>query len=525
MHRLSNYDCKVAPSRFSITAAIALIMEYTRVAALLRIALLLVVAQSGWAADYYAAPDARLRARGSREDPFDLASALAATNTIRPGDTLWLLGGTYRGAFESKLQGSDDNPVTIRSAPGERATIDCRTIDGKDEAIFIVAGDWITVRDLEITCSKTKRATEKSGSHPSDVRRGGIRCRTSHVKFINLVIHDTGTALGFWSDGEGGEVYGCLIYNNGWQGPDRGHGHAIYSQNRRGVKRLVDNITFNQFGSGIDCYGTSKAFLNDFHIEGNFSFNNGCLTRTNKRSVNIHVGGGCQVRGATIVHNVAYSDKRSSGIRTGYQYGPSNADVVIKDNYVIGNVLITEFDEVTYTGNTIIGENTLLRLDLAGDQDPAKYSWDRNTYVSNEQRYRPFTLTREDDPKSRIFRDWREDTGVDVNSTYSESEPTGVKVFVRPNRYQQGRAHIAVVNWERRPEVEVDLSKVLNTGQSFRIVSAQNFYGEPILSGVYDGKLVQLPMKPVPAQRAVGLESRPPPVTEPEFGVFVVLAD
>ena len=80
-----------------------------------------------------------------------------------------------------------------------------------------------------------------------------------------------------------------------------------------------------------------------------------------------------------------------------------------------------------------------------------------------------------------------------------------------------------MVNWERRAEVEVDLSNVLQLGQSFRIVSAQDFFGEPVLSDTYDGGLVKLPMEPVPARRAVGLQSQPLPVTEPVFGAYVVL--
>jgi hypothetical protein len=72
--------------------------------------------------------------------------------------------------------------------------------------------------------------------------------------------------------------------------------------------------------------------------------------------------------------------------------------------------------------------------------------------------------------------------------------------------------------------VTVDLGSVLASGDEFRIVSVQNVFGEPIVRGTYRGPLT-LPMKPTAASPAVGLPNTPLPVTEPEFGVFLVLPD
>lgn len=39
------------------------------------------------------------------------------------------------------------------------------------------------------------------------------------------------------------ELYGCVIYNNGWDIAGSGHGHGIYTQNdTSGTIKLLDNI-------------------------------------------------------------------------------------------------------------------------------------------------------------------------------------------------------------------------------------------------------------------------------------------
>ena len=45
---------------------------------------------------------------------------------------------------------------------------------------------------------------------------------------------------------------------------------------------------------------------------------------------------------------------------------------------------------------------------------------------------------------------------------------------VRPNRYQPGRAHVIVYNWDLQPQVSVDLSMAgLGSGQRFEIRDVQ----------------------------------------------------
>ena len=86
------------------------------------------IAATGVAADWYVAPDGTPEGKGTRQAPWDIASALAGRQSVQPGDTVHLLGGTYRRRpqeqFEVKLVGTAQAPVHVRPAAGQRATID-----------------------------------------------------------------------------------------------------------------------------------------------------------------------------------------------------------------------------------------------------------------------------------------------------------------------------------------------------------------------------------------------------------------
>ncbi len=69
-----------------------------------------------------------------------------------------------------------------------------------------------------------------------------------------------------------------LFYYNGYNAPDRGHGHGIYAQNLGSTpKQIYDNIIFQQFGWGIHAYAEG-GHLDNFDFQGNISFNNGGLS-------------------------------------------------------------------------------------------------------------------------------------------------------------------------------------------------------------------------------------------------------
>ena len=51
--------------------------------------------QAANAGEWYVAPDGSRTSKGTKESPWDLGSALGGKQKIAPGDTIWLLAGTY----------------------------------------------------------------------------------------------------------------------------------------------------------------------------------------------------------------------------------------------------------------------------------------------------------------------------------------------------------------------------------------------------------------------------------------------
>ncbi|HVX12313.1 MAG TPA: right-handed parallel beta-helix repeat-containing protein [Pirellulales bacterium] len=471
------------------------------------------------AKEFHAATQGLANGDGSQAAPWDLTTALSKVDIIRAGDTLWLHEGVYRGGFECRLAGNVDAPVTIRRFPGERVTIDSRPRDKQDTGLFAVMGDHAVFWGFEVTCSDPKRETSEGGSWPGDIRRGGMFCRASHVKFINLVVHDTAGGFGFWSEGEGGEIYGSLIYHNGWRGPDRGHGHGIYAQNRTLSKRLIDNIVFRQFGSGIHCYGSNQAFVQGFEIEGNIGFHNGILAGPNAGTPAIFVGGGRSIERLRVADNYTFE----GAIHCGYPWGNANRDLLLRDNYVVGGLFVRDFKTVEVTGNTVIGPSGLVRLESSTEFDPAQYVWDKNDYFRTTDMWSAFEIAGGEKRRGMEFSGWQA-AGFDAEGRFGR-QAAGTHVFVRPNRYEQGRAHVAVYNWDRADAVDVDLQGVLQGGDRYRLVSAQDFFGTPLFEGVYDGRPLRLAMRSNHSAAPVGMPDFQPPATEPVFGAYVVLSD
>src|SRR5256885_15829080 len=74
---------------------------------------------------HYVSPVGSSAADGTMARPWDLATAVGgAGGRIAPGDTIWLRGGTYRGAVVSSVHGAAGAPGGGRQYRGGRAGID-----------------------------------------------------------------------------------------------------------------------------------------------------------------------------------------------------------------------------------------------------------------------------------------------------------------------------------------------------------------------------------------------------------------
>jgi hypothetical protein len=436
---------------------------------------LLALTARGLATDWYAAPNASDSGNGSFNNPWKLQTALNGPGNVLPGDTIWLRGGTYTGAYSAWINGSSTNPIVVRQYPGEHATIDGGNTNGV--TILTVAGSYTWYWGFEIMSSYGNRTSTQPGPAPSDILYGAAidvdQSSGSHpgLKFINLVLHDTRSGIGWWMQAIDSEAYGNLVYYNGWLGPDDGHGHGIYTQNQTGTKNANDNMVFFQFGHGFHAYGSVNAYLDNIDLTGNTLFMNGELTTHNQR--NVLIGGDGPSHNPSVVNNYMYygsSGAPSTAFKLGY--GGQCINPIVTGNYVSNT---TDFNctGMTITGNTFYGA-------IAG-------------------------FTQSQFP----------------NNTYYSSRPTGVKVFVRPNLYEAGRANITVYNWDGVATAAVDVSGILSPGDGFEVRNAQNFYGAPVLTGTYNGSPLNIPVGSLSPAAPVGWAAPNP--TGPDFNAFVLL--
>jgi hypothetical protein len=462
----------------------------------------------GW----YAAPNGSSSGTGTIASPWSLATALAgAGGKVQPGDTIWLRGGTYTGKQVSTVAGVSGKPVVVRQYPGERATLDANGITGDH---FVVRGGWTVFMDFEVANSNT---TRYFNSTSNGMRPNNVVNNASNTKYINLKIHDGGVAFYSYRGQTNVEVYGCLIYNNGWMGSDRGHGHALYIQSDNGPVVLKDNVLFNQFGYGVHIYGNAgSGSLNNIRLEGNVAFNNGTLA-TSGTAANILYGGASTSNGAAVIGNLTYHSPGVSGtnVRVGYST-TKNGSATVQGNYAVGGSLVFDmgyWSSATVSGNTWTGGSGIVSFN-----DP---STSGKSFSSNSHQRDPATKSWKFKGSSYTFSGWRSATGLGSTDQAQTALPTATKVVVRANPHVPGRAVVTVYNWGKQSSTSVSMNGVLSTGDQYVVRNAQNPFGPPIASGSYGGS-ISVPLTAVTPVAPVGWTSKKAPSTGSDFAVFVV---
>jgi hypothetical protein len=317
-------------------------------------------------ADWYVGPNGTAANSGARESPWDIASALNGRKEVGPGDTIYLLEGTYRRRpnelFEVRLTGLADGPISVRPAAGSRARI-----DGGLAVMSPSANVWI--RDLEIFVSEpVPEKPVSAGSSPADLKRpwGGLHMHGGKdCKYIDLIIHNCNQAISCWVGEINAEIYGCILYGNGWLGVDRGHGHCIYTQNDQGVKTISNCIMTCRYDGSytLHAYGSERAYVNNYLATENICYGPGPFL----------IGGGRPSHGIRVSRNFLY------GIDMRIGYGaPANEDCDIRDNVIVnGRLVIDRYRSAVRQNNLIIAENEARPAQTKSVLLPNKYDRDR----------------------------------------------------------------------------------------------------------------------------------------------------
>ena len=435
------------------------------------------VSLSARAGQFHVTPDAAQGGTGSLANPWQLQAALQSPS-VKPGDTIWVHGGTYANshpgvfqfAWASTIGGASGNPIIVRAYPGDHPVLDGG--DTRQADILNVKGGYVWFWGLEIMSSSLNRYSPSGGSFPpgSEIDRGtcvGITQDQTIAggKIINCILHDGFVGYGNTSaTSTSAELYGCLLYNNGWLASDRNHGHNIYIQNVAGsIREQNANIIWGAFENLIQAYGTHNT--DDFSYDQNF--------------VLAPVDGGFLVGGAQASNNLSMTNNclysgtfHAPLVDFGWNpYGAGLANATITGNYFGGGELKFQFP---ISGN--VSGNTIYYQTLVGGS-PADFP----------------------------------------NNTWTSSRPTGTKIVVIPNKYEAGRANVAIYNWDDNSSVSVDLSGVFSSGDHYTIIDAEN-PAVTVASGAYSGP-VSIPMTGLTAAQPVGQGTRTH--TAPDFGAFI----
>ncbi len=503
---------------------------------------------------YYVSPAGAAWANGAFGSPWDLKTALSHPAALQPGSTIWLRGGQYvlpqpEGTYVSNLNGSPNAPITVRSYPGEWAVIDGHLHGDpvKNKTVLIINGSYTWYMDFEVTNSDpTNRKIDVIESNPPERRGNSIDDYSLGGKLINLVIHDTGQGISAWSQAQDNEYYGNVVYNNGWDAPDRLHGHGTYSQNNAGYKHFIDNFFFNGFGQNSLTGGTSNASVRNYRWEGNTFFNGTTAWQ------------GPNIENLVVTGNYTYN----LGFEIGHELNNTYRDALVTGNYFMGGINLFEFSNgLVFMNNTVwnkdpIGKNVV----IATNSNPTlgNFTLNNNTYF---QAYRSFpywhfrlnysgtapignnlhgdfAFNRTQGTQAQTYaytgRSWQNDLGFDANSTYVDGVPTGTKVFFRPNKYDKNRANIIIYNWDGLATVKVDLSAFLRPGDEYELHNIQDYFGDVITgvfgSGFAASKTISIPMTGRSMARPIGYDQvlswyhNPlEPITFPQFGAFVLI--
>ena len=396
-----------------------------------------------WATDWYVSPEGKSTNPGTQKAPWDLAGALIGQGgQVKAGDTINLLDGTYvidrkltHAAQTILLTGTKDQPIIIRPAPGARARIDGGLAMGRYERDTKKRSEHVWIRDLEIFVSEWIKpvVSKQQGSWPGDVPHaaGGLHAfYGAQCKYINLVIHNTQQGMSVWEHEENPEIYGCIVYENGWVGPDRAHGHCIYTQNREGRKVYSDNILCvrnPQGQSSMNIYSSGdNGWTNHFTVTRNIAYGGGKLL----------VGGGRPSEGMQVIGNLLYK----TPLWNGYFFSDHNIEFEVRDNLVVGdNMHFFNIQKLQDSNNTVI------------------------------------------DGSFKYYKSQKEVTTKD-----GSPRPDKPIIRLMANRYDKARANLVIFKWDAAKTVPVDFAAVVPAGGTFKLMDPKDFFGKPVHEGVVD---------------------------------------
>jgi hypothetical protein len=461
--------------------------------------------------DVYVAPTGTPDGDGSKGKPFDVFTALSTKSLAKPGDTIYLMAGTYDGKmngiervpFELAVCGAEGKPVRVMPVPGQSAHLNGSVSLTSSYAEYI----GLDMGDLEWD------PWQKSHKNPTELNS----VSSANAKVLNCNIFGGAMGTGAWAPALNLEIYGCLIHDFGYveERGGRGHGHCFYAQNKEGTKVFARNMAYRGCGWNVHVY-TQGASIEGFDIIENICFLAGC-GKPGQNMDNYLVAGYVPADRIRLLGNVGYQPRDIEKYRPNARLSAVlkahvNGSGEVRDNYLIGayrGLSLSEWQKLNVTGNTIWSSGVFMEITPgSGVPDPgekpnlAGFTVDGNTYIANGKD-KPFKYSSKEGEVDLLSLDEWRGLGLDKGSKVlpgRNGRPTGSKVFVFDNKYEKGRGNVAIFDWDGLDSVEVDLSNVLAKGQEYRLYNCLDIRTTisraiPVLTGTFGDAQIAFPMR------------------------------
>lgn len=472
---------------------------------------------------WYVATDGGPSGDGTLLDPWDLLTALdGAGGEIGPGDTVFVRGGTYvlGEPVTVVLEGAAELLITFKAYEQELPVIDLVSTNSGEQYDLTFHDDsqYLRLEGFEITCSDPDtRVSGQSGSSPTDQNRGNLINNGKFNQFVNNTIHDI-RQVATWLPAEGDFWYGNLIYNCGWQGTDRGHGHAFYIQNYAvsAPKFFRHNVAWNQYGAGFHIYGSISAEMQNIHMFDNVIANNPVGQ--------FLLNGGTPMNNQVIVDNHVYVNLTDlPGGAIGFDLSDAFDDVphgsiVFTGNYVTDSEvrLFFAYEDVEFHDNRVFNTMTGGKVVRMSEAQPGTgtYVWDDNAYFCPTAL--PFAYL----GSSKSLATWQSDTGFDAASTISTGNPPD-SVHFEPNLEDTNRGLLVIYNFTLEDDVAWDPTGWLSADQDYAIYHI-NQLDVPVKFGTWVASDILVPMAAIDAPKPIGHAGRAALGFAKSVGVFVV---
>lgn len=343
-------------------------------------------------ATLYVSPDGDDANHGRSADA-PLRTVQRAADIVRPGDVVYLRGGTYPIQVGFNVSGTAEQPIVWTSFPGEWAVF-----DGSDQ-VPVESGHRVWVTDVSWNVFMNFEVRNSP--------REGIWLNNAHDNVFSHLITHGNHYSGITNYMSNRNRFEYIVtydnydrYNPGGRPGDDADGISIHTGDSNVVYRTV---SFNNSDDGIDAWRSTNTI-----IDSCISFANGRGTYGNGNGIK---GGGNYEANHTLVRNTLAFGNRSNG----FDYN-SGQHVVFVNNTAAdngGNDYVADSSTVLYNNVSVGG-----RLSIWGAASAAN-TWDLliedAAFLSIDPAHPGFLSLASDSPAI--------DVGRDVGLSYTGAAP------------------------------------------------------------------------------------------------------